>query len=190
MPQEQATSDTLSLEAKALIVLLCAAFYVYAFQLNQYLFEHLSFSQGVNWIFIPSGLRLLFVLVFLEAGAVGVVAGSIFVNYTLSPDTNVSNLISGFLSGASPLVAHAIATRLLGLDVSLSGFHARQLLKVSILFAVISSVLHQCWYFLTGQTDNLISSMAVMGLGDWLGTVLVLATVTYVLKFVRNLLPK
>ena len=92
MPQEQATSDTLSLEAKALIVLLCAAFYVYAFELNQYLFEHLSFSQGVNWIFIPSGLRLLFVLVFLEAGAVGVVAGSIFVNYTLSPDTNVSNI--------------------------------------------------------------------------------------------------
>jgi len=138
MPQEQATSDTLSLEAKALIVLLCAAFYVYSFQLNQYLFEHLSFSQGVNWIFIPSGLRLLFVLVFLEAGAVGVVAGSIFVNYTLSPDTNLSNLVSGLISGVSPLVAHAIATRFLGLDVSLSGFHARQLLKVSILFACIA----------------------------------------------------
>ena len=190
MPQEQTTSDTLSLEAKALIVLLCAAFYAYAFQLNQYLFAHLKFSEGVNWIFIPSGLRLLFVLVFLEAGAVGVVAGSIFVNYTISSDAHVSNLVSGFLSGASPWVAHVIATRLLGLEISLSGFHTQQLLKVSILFAVISSALHQCWYFFAGQTDDVISSMAVMGLGDWLGTVLVLTAVTYTLKIFRNLTQK
>ena len=190
MHQEQAKPETVSLEMKALIVLFCAVVYVFAFDLNQYLFEDLTFSQGVNWVFIPSGLRLLFVLVFWEAGAVGVMAGSIFVNYTFSPDTHFFNWMSGVLSGASPLLAHAIATRIFGFDISLSGFHARLLLKVSVLFALISSVLHQCWYFFAGKTDNVISSVAVMGLGDWLGTVLVLTSVTYTLKIFRRLAQK
>jgi hypothetical protein len=190
MPEVQAKTDTLSLEMKALIVLFCAVFYVYAFELNQYLFAHLTFSQGVNWVFIPSGLRLLFVLVFWEAGAIGIVIGSVYVNYTFTPDTHLFNWMSGLLSGVSPLLAHAIATRLFGFDVSLSGFHAQQLLKVSVLFALISSVLHQGWYFFAGKTEHVISSVAVMGLGDWLGTVLVLTAVTYAFKVYRRLVQK
>jgi ABC-type glycerol-3-phosphate transport system permease component len=186
-----ATTENLGLEAKALIMLGCAAFYVYAFKLNFYFFESLNFSQGVNWVFIPSGLRLLFVLVFLEAGAIGVIAGSIFINYTIFQPENFQHIIvTGLISGASPLLALAVSRRIFSLDSTLSGFTTQTLFKVSVLFALFSSVLHQGWFFVVGDTDNFIINSAVMALGDWFGTVLVIATAAWALKFFRFLANK
>ena len=59
----KSTPTALSLQTEALLVLACGIAYFYAFQLNSYWFDWIEFSHGVNWIFIPSGLRLLFVLV-------------------------------------------------------------------------------------------------------------------------------
>jgi hypothetical protein len=184
-----ATNENLGLEAKALIVLGCAVFYVYAFKLNFYLFESLNFSRGVSWVFIPSGLRLLFVLVFLEAGAIGVIAGSIFINYNVFQPENYQHIIvTGLISGASPLFALALSRRFFGLDSTLSGFTTQTLFKVSVLFALISSLLHQSWFVFVGDTQNFIISSAVMAIGDWFGTVLVLAVASYTLRFFSQLL--
>lgn len=182
-----ASSEDFSLETKALITLGCAVAYVCAFDLNAYWFEHVAFSRFVNWIFIPSGLQLLFVLVFLELGAVGVVLGSVFIQYTNTPDTHLFNLVTSLVSGGSPWLALAIAKRLFGLDMTLSGFNAQLLLKVSVLFALVSPVLHQAWYWWVGRIDNLITDTVVMALGDWFGTVLVLTAAAYALKLFRVL---
>jgi len=61
------------------------------------------------------------------------------------------------------------------------------LLKVSVLFAVVSPVLHQVWYFFVGRVENLVTDTVVMAIGDWFGTVLVLTTAAYALKLVRFL---
>jgi hypothetical protein len=184
-----ATTENLGLEAKALIVLGCAVLYFYAFKLNFYLFESLNFSRGVNWVFIPSGLRLLFVLVFLEAGAIGVIAGSTLINYTVFQPENYQHIIvTGLISGASPLLALAVSRRIFSLNSTLSGFTTQTLFQVSVMFALFSSVLHQSWFFVVGDTDNFIISSAVMALGDWFGTVLVLAVASYTLGFFKRLL--
>lgn len=186
MPQD-ATTENFSLEAKVLIVFACAVLYAYAFELNVYLFEHVAFSQFVNWVFIPSGLKLLFVLIFLELGAIGVAAGSIFIHYANTPEEHLFNVVTSIVSGGSPLLAQMIAKRLFGLDITLTGFNAQTLLKVSVLFAVVSPVLHQVWYFFVGRVENLVTDTVVMAIGDWFGTVLVLATAAYVLKLVKFL---
>lgn len=186
MPQD-ASGKNFNLEAKALIVLGCAVFYTYAFNLNVYFFDHFAFSRFVNWVFIPSGLQLLFVLVFLELGAMGVVAGSVFIQYTNTPDEHLFNIVTSIVSGGSPLLAQAIAKRLFGFDVTLTGFNAQLLLKVSVLFALVSPVLHQIWYLFVGRTEHLVMDTVVMAIGDWFGTVLVLATAAWTLKFFRFL---
>lgn len=187
---QDAISENFSLEAKTLIVFGCAVLYACAFKFNVYVFEHVAFSQFVNWVFIPSGLQLLFVLVFLELGAFGVAAGSIFIHYTNTPHEHLFNIVTSLISGGSPLLAQVIAKRLFGLDITLTGFNAQLLFKVSVLFAVVSPILHQIWYFCVGRIENLVTDTVVMAIGDWFGTVLVLAAAAYVLKFGRFLASK
>jgi len=184
-------TDNFTLEAKALIVLACTALYTYAFNLNAYIFDrHFGFSQFVNWVFIPSGLQLLFVLVFLELGAMGVVLGSIFIQYTNAPNEHVFNIGTSIVSGGAPLLSQTVAKYLFGLDVTLTGFTAQTLFKVSILFALVSPVVHQIWYSFFGRVENLLTDTVVMAIGDWFGTVLVLATASVTLKLFRQLANK
>jgi hypothetical protein len=51
-----------------------------------------------------------------------------------------------------------------------------------VLFAVVSATLHQIWFSWQGITDNWLFSALVMGVGDWLGTVLVLAFASLMIK--------
>jgi hypothetical protein len=45
-----------------------------------------------------------------------------------------------------------------------------------VLFAVVNALLHQLWYFWMDKTQDFLASALAMGVGDWFGTVLVLAT--------------
>lgn len=38
---------------------------------NEWLFSRFEFARGINWIYLPAGMRLLCILLFAEAGAVG-----------------------------------------------------------------------------------------------------------------------
>jgi hypothetical protein len=129
--------NNVSLETEALIVIGCSVFYVLAYNFNSYLFEYFAFSKFVSWVFIPSGLQLLLVLVFLDVGAVAVMTGSVFINYSIYPDEHIFNCVVSLISGASPLLAYVIAKRLFGVDSSLTGLNSRRLFQLSVLFALV-----------------------------------------------------
>lgn len=183
---ELENSERANLQMQAAIVLACAFAYFYAFKLNVFLFQSFEFSDNVNWVFIPSGLRLLFVLIFFESGAIGIALASVVINYMFgSHDDHVFNIVTGLMSGASPLLARYITVDLFQLDATLAGLNARVLFKISIVFALISSVLHQLWFFWNDQTANFVFNTLAMAVGDWCGTVLVLATASYALRFYK-----
>jgi hypothetical protein len=166
----------LTLQTQALLVLICAVAYFYAFQLNQYWFAWIEFSHGVNWIYIPSGLRLLFVLIMPRLGAIGVALSSIAVNYSYGDtDAHVFNIVTGVMSGISPYIARYLAIRWLNLDPLLVNLTGRDFFKISVLFAVVNALLHQLWYLWMDKTQDFLASTLAMGVGDWFGTVLVLA---------------
>ena len=181
-----AASRNLSLQAQALLVLFCAIAYFYAFKLNMYWFDWFEFSQGTNWIYIPSGLRLLFVLVIRWLGGLGVALSSIAVNYSYGdPEAHAFNIVTGLISGASPCLASYLCLHWFKLDTQLANLNARVFLNVSILFAVVNALTHQLWYFWNGQTHDFIASTLAMGVGDWFGTVLVLATASLGIKLYK-----
>jgi hypothetical protein len=170
-------SHKLTLQTQALLVLICAVAYFYAFQLNQYWFAWIEFSHGANWVYIPSGLRLLFVLIMPRLGAIGVALSSIAVNYSYGDtDAHVFNIVTGVMSGMSPYIARYLARRWLNLDPLLVNLTGRDFFKISVLFAVVNALLHQLWYFWMDKTQDFLASTLAMGVGDWFGTVLVLAT--------------
>lgn len=174
-----------------LMVLGSALLYFYAFKLNFELFDWLEFSHGVNWVFLPSGLRLLLVLVLIEYGSLGIVLASIAINYFFKADgDHVFAIVTGLISGLAPLLARKIAIDFFHLSVELEGLTSKVFFKLTVLFAIISPVLHQLWFFWNGKTENFIASTLVMAVGDWFGTVLVLAVASLLVKWLGVLLGK
>ena len=174
----ETTTEKVSLRMQAWLVLACGVIYFYAFELNTYWFNHwLEFSRGANWIFIPSGLRLLFVLVLATTGGSGIALGSIAINYSFGDSSaHVFNIVTGLISGAAPCLARHLSITWLELDTHLSNLTSRTFFKVSILFAAVNALMHQVWFYWIGHTENFVGSITAMAVGDWLGSVLVLAT--------------
>ena len=61
--------------------LLSAALYMGFFYFNSYITASIEDAQGVNWTFIPAGLRIFLTLIFDFAGAAGLVLASLLINY-------------------------------------------------------------------------------------------------------------
>lgn len=139
------------------------------------LFGSLNFSHRVDWIFLPSGLRLAFVLLFLADGAIGIALASTLITYLFYFDGSyTSMLLNGSMAGIAPYLARHVAIHHLQLDENLKNLKAIGILKISVLFAFISALVHQLWYFWNGKTDDFIASALVMMVGDLSGTLIVL----------------
>jgi hypothetical protein len=181
-------SKKVSLETQALIVLVCGIVYFYAYKLNTFFFEWSEFTHGVNWLYLPSGLRLLFVLVLTHTGALGVVLGTTAINYAFgsSDNSHAYNLLTAVVSGGSPYLARFIAIHFFQLNTQLEGLTARSFFKISILFALTSALLHQVWFFWNGKTEHIITNTFVMAVGDWFGTVLVLAFASLIVQTIKS----
>lgn len=171
------------------VVLVTAFFYTALFEVNHFFFSSFSFSKGVDWIYLPSGLRLVFILVFGVWGALGIVLSSaaISLDYYFKGDYQVA-LLTGLISGLSPLLARKLCIDFIKLDVNLEQLNAPTLLKISAIFAVVSPVIHQLWFAARGQTQDFISSTAVMALGDFMGTIIVLYCAKFLLNAIHNTL--
>jgi hypothetical protein len=176
---------------KSALAVFCAIAYFFAFKLNFVLFESLKFSQGVNWIFLPSGLRMLLVLVFLYSGSIGIALATCFINYMIGNENqHLFNIVTAIISGFAPLIARKICIDFLQLQSSLSNLTSKTLFQLSVVFSLISALLHQVWFYWNDATEDFIASSLVMALGDWVGTVLVLATASLLLKLKTSVTTK
>jgi hypothetical protein len=61
-----------------------------------------------------------------------------------------------------------------------------------VLFALMNGLLHQVWFVWMDKTQDFLASTLAMGVGDWFGTVLVLATASLgiqIFKFTQSRKP-
>ena len=169
---------------KALVIALTAVAYTVLYLLNSKFDALFSLTDHVSWVFLPSGLMLLLVLLFVELGAIGIVLASLWISsqYQTNPDWFV--LVGGSLiSGLGPLIARKICVDRLLLDVNLSSLTTTTLLTVAIIFSVISAVLHQLLFTWRGHTEDFIEHVATMAVGNFIGTIIVLYGAKLVLHY-------
>ena len=170
-----------------LSALLCALIYFYTYKLNVFLFDELEFSEGISWVFIPMGLRVLFVLIFIETGALGVFIGSLFFYYLNgSQDDHVFNIVSGLISAGAPLLARYIAVDHFKLDINLSKITINVLFKITMIFSLMSALLRSMWLYWHGTSDEFIAGAFVMFVGNFIGALIVLSTAAVALKIYRS----
>ncbi len=177
----------MTLQCRISIIAVTGLAYFLCYQLNFLLIgSSLNYAHRVDWIFLPSGLRLAFVLIFLLDGALGIAIASIFITYQQYFDGNyLKLLISGSLAGIGPYIAWRFASVFLKLNKEMTNLSSVGLFKLAVFFAFISAVIHQLWYFWIGTNEQFLDTLVVMFLGDLFGTMVVLGALQMLLRTVR-----
>ncbi len=154
--------------------------------LNEWLFLKLEFVPGINWVYLPAGMRLLCMLLFGEAGAVGLLIISWLVSFLhFFPNDFSRAFMGGILATVAPYAVYKLAQQIFGLRASLTNLTPRRLLGCVLAYSVASPLLHHVWFFLHGDGGNLVQGFVAMFVGDLTGTLIVI----YTMKGLLLLLP-
>ena len=158
--------------------------------LNTWLFSALEFARGINWIYLPAGMRLLCTLLFAEAGAIGLLIISWLVCfYVFFPDDYVRAFMGGILASAAPYLAYRISRSVFGLKSSLANLTTPRLLACVLGYSIASPLLHHIWFAAQGATDGILHSFFAMVMGDLAGTLIVIYAAKAMLAFIPRSTP-
>ena len=155
-------------------VLATMALFAAMLVLNTWLFVRLEFAPGINWVYLPAGMRLLCTLLFAEAGAVGLLLVSWLVSFLyFFPGQFERAFMGGILASLAPWLVYRGARDVYGLDGTLRNLTPRRLLVLALACALASPLLHHLWFAVRGQPD-VLPGFFVMFIGDLSGTLIVL----------------
>lgn len=153
---------------------LTMAAWIVLYQLNTWWFSALDWAEGVSWIFLPAAVRLLAVLLFGWAGALGLFLGGVFTMSMIEEAPLHKALGIAACSALAPLLAVGLMLRRLRLPSSLCGLGSRHLALLALASAAASVMLHNLFYWASDQRGDPLSGLLPMLAGDIAGTVIVL----------------
>ena len=165
------------------IVLLVALLWVVLFELNMAIFHKLLFSTYVTWIFLPSGLRLLSVIIFGRLGALGLFIGAL-ITYHLNGFTLGNPIIVSTISAVNPYLAVLTSRFLLKIDDVFTELSAKKLLVISLISAAFNSISHQFYLHLRDMA-GFPSDTFVMFYGDFFGALIVMYLMSITIKYIK-----
>lgn len=152
--------------------------YSVLFYSNAWLTQHLEDVTGVNWIYLPAGLRLFLTLIFGLSGALGIALASFAISFfSFYEGQWITCAGIGMASGFAPLLARFVVVRGLDLNADLSGLNYPKLVQCILVYAALSSALHQYWFALRNLSSAGTDHWVVMFIGDVLGSILLIALI-------------
>jgi hypothetical protein len=170
-----------------LLILSSGLLYFSFFKLNLLIFSGLEFAPGVNWIFLPAGLRLLCTLLFAGEGAIGLfLAGNAVILHFYPGMDTLTGCGAACISAAAPYLTYRLAL-MYGMPASLHQLSPLRLSFMIVAYAVMSSLMHQLWFVMRGVSTDFISGFGAMFTGDLTGTLIVIYTMKMLLAVARKL---
>lgn len=170
-----------------LLVVITIVIFIGSLVLNELLFSASELVPGINWIYLPAGVRLLAMLMFAEAGAVGLLLASWLVSYFwFFPDDHLRALVGGILATAAPYLCYRGAQAWFGITPSLANLTPRRLLLCALAYSIASPLLHHIWFALRGDDVDLVRGFTAMFAGDLFGTLIVLYTAKAAVSLTRR----
>lgn len=141
---------------------------------NEFVFGPFEHSNGINWVFLPAGIRLLATLLFGFAGFVGLLLASLYLNFQHFVFHDDVRALSGAIAGAGgPYLAYLFAKHWFDLGPWLKNLTAQRLLLTGVLCGVMSPAFHHAFMWAkTGLVDW--TALGVMMTGDIVGILIVL----------------
>lgn len=142
--------------------------------LNELAFIRFEQSNGINWVFLPAGIRLLATLLFGFAGFTGLLLASIYLNFQhFVFDDDVRALSGAVAAAGGPYLAYLFAKHWFDLGPRLGNLTARRLLFTGVLCGLMSPIFHHAFMWVqTGRVDW--TAFIAMATGDIIGILIVL----------------
>lgn len=165
------------------MVAVSALLYVEFFHLNDVIFSSFEHIQGVNWVFLPAGFRVLLVLGMGLPGAVGILLGNCWLDRaSFSEDSLYLLLVTAWVSGFTPWCVKWVMEKKQLLASELQKLTAQSLLAFVLAYAVCNAVAHQLtWWALNRPNTHPWVDIWPMFVGDAVGAMVILYTLKLML---------
>jgi hypothetical protein len=175
----------MSIADRLRVFLLVAVGYGLFYAGNNYLTEFLHLEPAAHIIHLPSGVRMLLVMVTGVVGACAVAAATFPYSYfVLFSENHVLAVVISITTGLIPLATFLLLRPFLNLQKKFSNLTVQKLALISVTYAAINTITQQLIIQAFMQTTTLLNAMLVMFTGDILGIVIVL----YILRMVGKVL--
>jgi hypothetical protein len=170
----------------AALVLISAVLFVGFFHVNNWVFSGLEYRQGVNWVFLPAGFRVILVLIMGLPASIGIMLGTWFIDSTGSETSPyVMTMLNGVVSGFTPWLVMKVLDQGERFGLHLQELTTVKLMEFTLIYAACNAVLHQLsWWLRDHNSINLWVDLWPMFVGDAVGALLML----YALKGLLGLL--
>lgn len=168
-------------------VALSAALYMAFFYFNQFITLPLEETKGVNWIFLPAGIRIFITLILNYSGAAGLAVASLLINYIGFYKLDFTSTLGiAIICGIAPLLGRHFVIHNLKVQADLSNISLKQLLAIIIAYSLLSSGLHQIWFATRGLDSGSLNHFIAMFCGDVAGSILFVAIIKYGIDLVKG----
>jgi hypothetical protein len=168
-------------------VVISAGLYMAFFYLNQYITLPLEDAKGVNWIFLPAGIRIFITLILDYSGALGLAIASLLINYIGFYELDFTSALGiAVICGVAPLLGRHFVIHNLKVQADLSNLSLKQLLLIILAYSLLSSGLHQLWFAARGLDSGSWNHFIAMFCGDVAGSILFVAVIKYSIDLVKG----
>jgi hypothetical protein len=170
------------------LTLFSAVLFVGFFHINDLIFSIFEYSDGISWVFLPAGFRVILVLIMGLPGALGLMLGSWFIDRELfTQNAAALAFLNGIVGGLTPWLVLKLLIYRQWLNPKLQSFNALLLLKMTLLFAATSALAHQLvWLMLDRPHLNIWVDIWPMFIGNATGALLMLYGFKFVLDRMRT----
>lgn len=168
-------------------IILSATLYMAFFYFNQAITAPLEAAKGVNWIFLPAGLRIFLTLILDYSGAIGLAIASLLINYIGFYELDLTSTLGiAIICGVAPLLGRHFVIHNLKVQADLSNISMKHLLIIIIAYSLLSSGLHQLWFVSRGLDSGGWNHFIAMFCGDLAGSILFVAVIKYGIDLVKG----
>jgi len=155
--------------------------------LNNALTGFLYLAPAAHLVHIPSGFKLLFVLMGRWAAAAAIACVAFLNAYFLMFEGKmILGLALACASGLAPLFTWLFFKHRLQIKENLGNIRYKDILAMGLFFAVLNSAMHQLIIFWSGEQSDFAKGFLIMGIGDLTGLYIVLL----IIKFTYHFIPR
>jgi len=172
----------------AVLVFVSALVYWAGFELQVWLFSFTEHIPGVNWFYLPSGLRVLLVMIAGAFGATGIFLATIVIDLMHLSEIRGAMLISTALASGFGAWLALWVLRCKGVIAEgLTDLTSLALLQFALLFSIFNAVFHQTVWLVTDRSGSMFMvDVWPMFVGDLLGAMFFLYGLKMMLKLSRS----
>jgi hypothetical protein len=153
---------------------------------NHYVTQSLYFETGAHLIHVPSGVRMVIVLIagISGAAAIGIASFPYAYWYLFNENLLVATTVS-ITTALIPFITVLVAKRLMSWQDDFADLTLGKLFIIAISYSVANATVQQSIYFLFGLAARPLNAWFVMFTGDILGILIVLYLMRIIAKIIR-----